>query len=114
MSENKLQTKCIKIKLKPDSLEQVREWALTINSRKDEAIETLRREGIIIESVFLDKTSEGDFLIYYVKAKDLEDAKKAFQRSTVAIDEYHRQFKKETWDDFNNLEVLVDLENFSE
>src|SRR6266571_2815942 len=58
------ETKCIKVKLKPGSLERVREWADELNRRKEEALETMRDEGVIVESAFLDSTAEGDFLIY--------------------------------------------------
>jgi hypothetical protein len=57
------ETRCVKIKLKPDSIEKVHEWARIINERKTEALATLHDEGVILESVFLDQNSEGDFLI---------------------------------------------------
>ncbi|MCA1636817.1 MAG: DUF6176 family protein, partial [Acidobacteria bacterium] len=58
------QTNCVKIKLKPNSLEKVREWSKFINDRKDEVLATLRDESVILETAFLDQTDEGDFLIY--------------------------------------------------
>ncbi len=109
----KNQTHCIKIKLKPNSLEKVREWARTINERKDETLATLRDENVILECVFLDKTSEGDFLIYLMKAESFEKAKEVFEKSVHAIDEYHQNFKRETWQDGQKLEMLIDLERFS-
>lgn len=50
------ETRCIKIKLKPNSLEKVREWTKTMNERKDKALATLRDENVILETVFLDQT----------------------------------------------------------
>ena len=55
------ETRCVKIKLKPNSVEKVREWAKTINERKEEALATLRDEGVILEAVFLDKTAKAIF-----------------------------------------------------
>ena len=55
------ETRCVKIKLKPNSLEKVREWAQTINERKDEALATLRDEGVILETVFLDQKRKAIF-----------------------------------------------------
>ena len=86
------ETRCFKIKLKPDSIERVREWARTINERKDEALETLRDESVVIEAVFLDRTDHGDYLIAFMKAESFDQAKKAIENSTHPIDEYHRQF----------------------
>jgi hypothetical protein len=104
------ETHCVKIRLKPDSVERVRAWAKTINGRKDEALATLRDEGVILETVFLDQNTEGDFLIYLMKAESFERAKEAAQRSVHAIDEYHQKFKKECWESGEKLEMLIDLD----
>lgn len=106
------ETRCIKIKLKPDSVEKAREWAQTINERKDEALATLRDESVILETVFLDQNVEGDFLIYVIKAASFAKARDAVQKSIRSIDEYHQNFKRECWEDGKRLEVLIDLENF--
>ncbi len=106
------ETRCVKIKLKQNSLEKVREWQRTINERKAEALATLRDEGVILETVFLDQTSEGDFLIYVMKAENFEKAKETFVKSVHTIDEYHQKFKEETWEDGQKLELLIDLENY--
>jgi len=54
------QTRCVKIQLKPNSLERVREWATTLNEgRRAEALATLRDETIIFEAAFLDSTETG-------------------------------------------------------
>lgn len=48
------QVRCVTIKLKPNSLERVRAWATEINRRQDEALATLRGEGVLIEPYFLE------------------------------------------------------------
>lgn len=106
------ETRCVKIKLKPNSLEKVREWQQTINERKTEALATLRDEGVILETVFLDQTSEGNFLIYVMKAESFEKVKEGYEKSVHAIDEYHRKFMSETYETRKELEILIDLENF--
>ena len=108
------ETRCVKIKIKPDSLEKVLSWAKTINERKDEALQTLRDEGVILETVFLDQIVEGDFLIYVMKAENFEKAREAVQKSIHSIDEYHQNFKKECWEDGRKLELLIDLDRISE
>ena len=108
------ETRCVKIKLKPNSLKQVREWARIINERKNEALATLRDESVILETVFLDQTSEGDFLIYVMKTEGFERAKDGGEKSFHAIDEYHRNFKRESWEDGKSLEMLIDLDRISE
>ncbi len=40
------------IELKPNSLDTVRQWAQTLNERIDEAVATLKDEGVQLESWF--------------------------------------------------------------
>lgn len=108
------ETRCGKIKLKPNSIEKVRDWAKTVNERKAEALATLRDESVILESVFLDQNSEGDFLIYVMKAENFDRAKEAVEKSAHDIDAYHQNFKRECWEDGKRLETLVDLDRISE
>jgi hypothetical protein len=105
-------TACLKIRLKPGSLDRVREWARELHARGDEVLATLRDEGIFVESVFLDSTDTGDFLIYYVKARSIEAAGEVVQRSLHPIDAYHQQFKTDAWEARTPLELLIDFENF--
>jgi hypothetical protein len=108
------ETRYVKIKLKPNSLEKVSKWAKMINERKDEALVTLRDEGVILECAFLDETSEGDFLIYIMKAESFERANKVSERSTHSIDKYHQNFKGETFEDGKKLKLLIDLDRISD
>jgi hypothetical protein len=104
-----VKTKCVKIKLKPGCLDRVRAWAAEINRRSAEALVTLRDEGVVIESAFLDSTSEGDFLIYYMRAADFVRASEVAGQSTHPIDAYHQQFKQDCWAETRQLESLIDL-----
>lgn len=109
------ETRCARIRLKPDSLERVREWAKTLNeTRRDEAITTLRDETVLIESYFLERTPEGDFLIAFMKAESFEKARKTAETSTHDIDRYHQQFKADTWESLQPLELLIDLDRIAE
>ena len=109
------QTQCVKIQLKPNSLARVREWATTLNeSRRAEALATLRDETVVFEAVFLDHTAEGDFLIYVMKAESFEKAKEAAVTSTHEIDKYHKEFKRDTWNSRKQLELLLDLDRIGE
>ena len=109
------ETRCTKIKIKPNSLERVREWAKTVNEiRRDEALATLQDETVIIEAFFLDSTPDGDFLITFRKAESFDRSGRAVEASTHDIDRYHQQFKKDTWESGKQLELLVDLDRISE
>jgi hypothetical protein len=107
------ETRCVKIRLKPGSIEKAREWARILNERRDEALATLRDESVVLETIFLDQTDDGDFLIYLMKAESFEKAAEAAQTSVHEIDAFHQNFKREAWAERKRLELLIDLENFS-
>lgn len=101
---------CARIRLKPGSLARVREWAAHISAHGEEAIQTLQAEGVSIESVFLESSDRGDFLVYYMRTASIEHAQAVAGKSTMAIDQYHNDFKRECWDEVDKLELLIDLE----
>lgn len=110
-----METSCVKVRLKSGSLDRVREWARTLNeTRRGEALATLRDETVVLEAAFLDHTAEGDFLVYVMTAESFEQSKHAAMHSVHSIDEYHRQFKREVWEQIQELESLVHLERISE
>jgi len=105
-----VQTTCIRIKLKKDSMVDVRNWFQTLNLRMNETIETLKKEGVTVESVFLDKYGDDDFLIYYMKAKDLNHAREVFKNSTDPIDQYHKECTRNLCGDRVVLEELLNID----
>ncbi len=66
-----METICIKTRIKPGHIEEVRLWFKTLQERRDETLETLRNEGVFIESAFIDKQGVDLFLIYYMKAESI-------------------------------------------
>ena len=105
---------CVKIRLKPGSENRVREWARELTRRRPEALETLRDEGVVLESAFLGRDAEGEYLVYYMRAADLKRAFAMAGRSVHPIDAYHRAFKEATWVKQEPLELLVDLDRTDE
>jgi len=104
------ETRCFRIRLKPNSLERVRHWALALNeTRREEAMATLRDETVLMEAYFLDEAPDGDFLIAVMKAESFERASRAAASSTHPIDRFHADFKRDTWQSTEQLETLVDL-----
>ena len=88
----------------------MREWAAELCAKPDEVLATLRDEGVLVESAFLDSTDGGDFLIYYVKARSIEAACEAVGRTVHPIDNYHQEFKTDVWEARTQLELLIDFE----
>ena len=106
-----MESQCVKVRLRRGSIERVREWADELNRRSDEVLETLRDEGVAIEAAFLDRTSEGDFLIYFMKAQSLSAAREVSRRSQHPIDEYHQRFWADVRESAEILEPQIDFEN---
>lgn len=105
-----VRTVCIKTKIKSEFLEEVRVWFKTLQDRLEETMETLENEGVLVESAFIDKQESDFYLIYYLKAEDIERAYEVFDKSTSVIDIYF----KECWGKYCEgrvvLEELLDLE----
>lgn len=109
-----LQSKCVKIALDRRSIPAVREWATTLNERRDEVLATLRDEGVFVETVFLEDSEAGAFLIYFIKAMDLACANEVAAKSTHAIDAFHKQFQREHWGARTRTELLIDFDRVGE
>lgn len=109
-----LKTIGVKIRLKKGSIKKVKAWAKELNSRLEEAYQTLRDEGVFLETVFLDQGEEEDYLIYMLKVINFEKAGEIAKKSKHAIDEFHQNFKKECWVERQKLELLIDFNRFEE
>lgn len=104
-----MEVACAVVRLNPDSVPKVREWVAYMARNREAALQTLRAEGVSIESVFLESSELGDSLVYYMRSISQEQAQAVANRSAAAIDEYHRAFKKNCWAEVRRLELLLDL-----
>ena len=100
---------CAKVRLKPGMLPRVREWAAHMHQHAEAALATLVAEGVSVETVFLDSSADGDFLVYLMRADSVDQATRVAAGSVSEIDRYHRDFKREAWAEVRELELLVDL-----
>lgn len=99
---------CKLIKLKPGNLPIVREWAETMNERMKEVLATLHDESVAIESVFLLSREDGDYLVYYMRAHSMEQARTVVKTSKHDVDAIHQRFKREAWVGMEDTELLLD------
>lgn len=104
-----METICIRTKIKHNSIKEVRRWFQTLQEKSDEVLVSLKDEGVIIESVFLDEQDSDYYLIYYMKAKDLKHAHEVAIKSTLDIDKYHKKCFKELCEERKVLETLLDF-----
>ena len=85
------------IKLKSGSLEQVDEWAGTLNSRMEEVLATLEDEGVLLETWFQMSLSDGDYLLVFMRELDASRSRDVAKESRHEIDAIHTTFKRQTW-----------------
>ena len=98
------------IKLKANSMQNVEAWQAELNARKFEAIETLKAEGVFVESWFHVELEGQDYLIAYMRAEDIAKAQQIGRESQFPIDAMHKQFKQ-NWEKGYKATLLVDLDN---
>lgn len=99
------------IKLKQDTLANVDAWKIEIEQRKDEAIQTLKAEGVTIESWFHLELDGNNYLIAYIRSHDIGHAQQVARNSSFEIDKVHKQFKQ-NWEWIIPATLFVDLENY--
>ncbi|WP_458187758.1 DUF6176 family protein [Haladaptatus sp. NG-WS-4] len=92
-----------KRKIKPGKTQRLKEWMAEIRRREDETVETYESEGMYSESAFVERTDEGDFLVYYMESEDARRAYEAFENSTHEIDQEHKRVMAETLEDERNV-----------
>lgn len=104
----------VKNRIKPGKTQQLRDWMGEIRTRREEAIETLRHEGMVSEAAFVERTEEADFLVYYMEAENIEQVYEAFESSPYEIDHEHEEVMAEVLADDQSdqdIELLYHLVN---
>jgi hypothetical protein len=87
------------------------EWAKQVPNRIDEFGICMKEQGILAEHIFLERSSDGDFIIFYWKAEDMAKARTTFQNSKRKIDLEMIAMMDSTWDRSNvsRLEPVMEL-----
>jgi hypothetical protein len=60
---------------KPGKTEEFLAFAARL--RRDEVAASLAREGMLVETMMLERTGDGDFVVFYTRARDLAAANAA-------------------------------------
>ena len=104
------ETQLLKIRIRPGKTPAVIDFLRSLSERKDLSLEALRREGMVVESMFLERRSDGDYLYYYAKAHNLAQAGQVNMQATDPLAMEVRAFISETWDHIVSPEPLLDLD----
>ena len=85
------------IELQPRSSDAVEHWAKYVEEHRTAAVETLRAEGVSIESWFSISLNGTEYLLCYMRAESIHAAQEVATQSESAVDRYHREFKENAW-----------------
>lgn len=99
----------LKIRLHPGQTDRFVAFARGLTDRSAEVQASLRLEGVRLETLFIERTAEADFIYFYSRAASLAAAAAAFASSTLPLDQETKTIITESWDTVGPLEVLVDL-----
>lgn len=76
-----MESALIKYKVRENQKSKVDDWVEYFKNNKVEIKETLIKEGILIESAFIESIGNDNYVYYYVKAKNLQTAIEIFKSS---------------------------------
>lgn len=77
-------------RIRSDKEQYLRKWLAELNSRQDEARQSLAQEGTRQEQAYVLSTADGPILVYAMEASDAQRAYAAYGKSKLAVDEKHR------------------------
>jgi hypothetical protein len=104
------ETQLLKIRIRPGKTAAVIDFLRSLKAREDLSLEALRREGMVVESMFLERRDDADYLYYYAKARDLAQASQVNMQATDPLAQEIRAFISDTWDHIVSPEPLLDLD----
>lgn len=110
LAKNSRKILCGRIKIKEGTLGEVREWFKHLNAHREELLEAFALEGVWLESVFLEHTPQGDYLIYSMRQEDIEKVYAALAQHELPIRLFHVECWKKCCEECVVLEPLFDLE----
>lgn len=92
------QAQCIKYPVKPGHSETLVNWIARLEDRSTELIEALAEADIVAEAVFLEKTDDGDHILIYTSAQDLQAGLEVLSNSQKALVQEFNQLLAESVD----------------
>jgi|GraSoiStandDraft_50_1057286.scaffolds.fasta_scaffold157011_2 Family of unknown function (DUF6176) len=96
------------IKIRPDKVDRLKGWMAELNRRQDEVRATFAQESMRQEIAYLLEGRDGPVLVYMMDAQDWDQARRAYQASTLAIDLQHREIMEEVSDGPAATEMLYE------
>jgi hypothetical protein len=100
------EAQCIRYPIKPGQREALVNWIACLKGRSTEVAEAFAEGGLVAEAVFLEKSDNGDYILIYTSAEDLQAANQALASSHLPLVREFNQLMAEAVD----IEKAVALE----
>ena len=97
------------IKLKATATQDLEEWREALTSRSDEVLRSLRNEGVVVESWFQIEIGGEPYLLWFMRAKSIAQARETFLASEQEIDAYHMDMMSKMAESQIEAVSIVDL-----
>jgi hypothetical protein len=95
-------------RIRPEKEAGLRAWLKELMARQDEVREAFVQESVRHEQAFIIQGENGPVLVYAMEAEDHEQARGAFEASTLPIDAEHKKVMRDTLGEALDLEPLYD------
>lgn len=105
-----MQSQCVKIPILAGKTARFLAWVTENKGRRGEMIESMKREGVLAEAMFLERGPAGDFIVHYMKAESLAHVERVFGDSKEPIDIGARAMIEECWDTANAVYLNVEID----
>ena len=100
----------LRVKIKPGQTGRLTSFLRGLKDRPAEVVESLLAERIRLQSAFLDRQPDADYLYFYARVHSVDGANAVFDASPRPLDAETKAIMAETWGETQELELLVDLE----
>jgi hypothetical protein len=101
-----MSTHCLKVKLRKGTTDMVVHWMNEWNRHEDWIRQRMTQKSTMIESVYIDRTEEGDYLIVQMRGAGLEAMIDELSASSDPFDQTKLAFIRQTWETVQLLEPL--------
>lgn len=106
-----MQTFFVKYKVKDNSKQSIHTWVDFLNTHQEQVLESLRDEGVAFEFAALDEQVDGLYLIYAMKAKNINKVFESLEDSVREVDIFQKETLPLILEKPKELNVVVDFEN---
>jgi hypothetical protein len=105
-----MEVQCLRVKLREGTTDYVINWVKELYNKMDLVYDALISETMVVESMFLERGEEADYLIFYTRAESLQKANEMMLKSNNPVDKAALEMMQETWESCQVLETLFDVD----